>query len=91
MAGDQEREEHRRQLEAVAGDPKATLLWAFERAKEYFSSNEADEKAPPVSKDASVDERLRDGSSSLSVQRVGRNDPCPCGSGKKYKKCCLRK
>ena len=22
---------------------------------------------------------------------VGRNDPCPCGSGKKYKKCCLRK
>ncbi|MBN1503952.1 MAG: preprotein translocase subunit SecA [Candidatus Eisenbacteria bacterium] len=23
--------------------------------------------------------------------RVGRNDPCPCGSGKKYKKCCLPK
>jgi len=23
-----------------------------------------------------------------SVARVGRNDPCPCGSGKKYKKCC---
>ena len=22
------------------------------------------------------------------VQKVGRNDPCPCGSGKKYKKCC---
>jgi len=22
---------------------------------------------------------------------VGRNDPCPCGSGKKFKKCCLRK
>jgi len=22
---------------------------------------------------------------------VGRNDPCPCGSGKKYKKCCLGK
>ena len=22
-------------------------------------------------------------------QRIGRNDPCPCGSGKKYKKCCL--
>jgi len=20
--------------------------------------------------------------------RVGRNEPCPCGSGKKYKKCC---
>jgi methionyl aminopeptidase len=23
--------------------------------------------------------------------KVGRNDPCPCGSGKKYKKCCLKK
>ena len=22
-------------------------------------------------------------------QKVGRNDPCPCGSGKKYKKCCI--
>ncbi|WP_244521440.1 SEC-C metal-binding domain-containing protein [Bradyrhizobium sp. DOA9] len=24
-----------------------------------------------------------------SDKRVGRNDPCPCGSGKKFKKCCL--
>ena len=23
------------------------------------------------------------------LRNVGRNDPCPCGSGKKYKKCCL--
>jgi len=23
--------------------------------------------------------------------KVGRNDPCPCGSGKKYKKCCMPK
>ncbi|MFQ5886869.1 MAG: SEC-C metal-binding domain-containing protein, partial [Anaerolineae bacterium] len=23
-------------------------------------------------------------------EKVGRNDPCPCGSGKKYKHCCLR-
>ncbi len=22
--------------------------------------------------------------------KSGRNDPCPCGSGRKYKKCCLR-
>lgn len=22
------------------------------------------------------------------VEKIGRNDPCPCGSGKKYKKCC---
>ena len=25
-----------------------------------------------------------------SQPKVGRNDPCPCGSGKKYKKCCLK-
>lgn len=25
------------------------------------------------------------------VEKVGRNDPCPCGSGKKYKKCCGKK
>jgi preprotein translocase subunit SecA len=24
-------------------------------------------------------------------EKVGRNDPCPCGSGKKYKSCCLRR
>jgi len=23
--------------------------------------------------------------------KVGRNDPCPCGSGKKFKKCCMNK
>ena len=26
----------------------------------------------------------------LKSAKVGRNDPCPCGSGKKYKKCCLQ-
>jgi uncharacterized protein YecA (UPF0149 family) len=26
-------------------------------------------------------------SSTATVPEVGRNDPCPCGSGKKYKKC----
>ena len=25
------------------------------------------------------------------MAKVGRNDPCPCGSGKKYKNCCLGK
>jgi len=24
----------------------------------------------------------------VSDKKVGRNEPCPCGSGKKYKKCC---
>lgn len=27
----------------------------------------------------------------MKKTRIGRNEPCPCGSGKKYKKCCLSK
>jgi preprotein translocase subunit SecA len=26
----------------------------------------------------------------VNTAKVGRNDPCPCGSGKKYKQCCGR-
>lgn len=26
----------------------------------------------------------------IRPEKIGRNDPCPCGSGKKYKKCCLK-
>lgn len=26
----------------------------------------------------------------IAPQKIGRNEKCPCGSGKKYKKCCLR-
>jgi len=28
-----------------------------------------------------------DGNSPVKIEKVGRNEPCPCGSGKKYKKC----
>jgi SWIM/SEC-C metal-binding protein len=30
-------------------------------------------------------------SKSSSPLKIGRNDPCSCGSGKKYKKCCWQK
>jgi hypothetical protein len=34
-------------------------------------------------------ERSRTGTTlTRDAEKVGRNDPCPCGSGKKYKKCC---
>jgi hypothetical protein len=39
-------------------------------------------------------EQLRQGGASAPVpvrRKVGRNEPCPCGSGLKYKKCCLNK
>ncbi|MFY9402446.1 MAG: preprotein translocase subunit SecA [Candidatus Omnitrophota bacterium] len=34
--------------------------------------------------------RLLNPTVKLSSPKIGRNDPCPCGSGKKYKKCCGR-
>ena len=30
---------------------------------------------------------LPHGESNTTTRKVGRNEPCPCGSGKKYKKC----
>lgn len=39
----------------------------------YSSGDDAPQKKKPVKRDA---------------QKTGRNAPCPCGSGKKYKKCC---
>ncbi|HHY04510.1 MAG TPA: preprotein translocase subunit SecA [Thermoanaerobacterales bacterium] len=39
-----------------------------------YSHGEGDEKPQPIRK----------------KKKIGRNDPCPCGSGKKYKKCCGR-
>jgi preprotein translocase subunit SecA len=35
-----------------------------------------------------VKEETRESSASVFKKKVGRNDPCPCGSGLKYKKCC---
>jgi SEC-C motif domain protein len=34
------------------------------------------------------DSEINPKSEPVRVAHVGRNDPCPCGSGKKYKKCC---
>lgn len=33
---------------------------------------------------------VRPNAALMGKKKVGRNDPCPCGSGKKFKKCCLR-
>jgi hypothetical protein len=48
---------------------------------------------PPEAKAASFDNLLAPGPSAPIVgkKEAGRNDPCPCGSGKKYKKCCMGK
>ncbi|MBC8448316.1 MAG: SEC-C domain-containing protein [Chloroflexi bacterium] len=47
---------------------------------------------PDKTEDVSDVERLLNPQTSMSAEaRVGRNDPCPCGSGLKYKHCCQRK
>lgn len=51
-------------------------------SEEYLREKEKAEREPalPVQPPHIVTNPLRN---------VGRNDPCPCGSGKKFKKCCL--
>ncbi|MFH0774511.1 MAG: PBPRA1643 family SWIM/SEC-C metal-binding motif protein [bacterium] len=44
---------------------------------------------PNKPEDISDIERLLNPQKPVKAQaKVGRNEPCPCGSGKKYKKCC---
>ena len=38
--------------------------------------------AEPISTDRKPQKTIVKG------RKIGRNEPCPCGSGKKYKKCC---
>ncbi|MBR2499634.1 MAG: preprotein translocase subunit SecA, partial [Clostridia bacterium] len=50
-------------------------------------------EAPPERKQEAVPQNISLGGETAKKQakadgKVGRNDPCPCGSGKKYKKCC---
>lgn len=38
-----------------------------------------------------MDEDVPEGAEVVRRIRIGRNTPCPCGSGKKFKKCCIFK
>ena len=49
-------------------------------------------KLPPRSPKISLDSQGGRGKARYGGRRkISRNDPCPCGSGKKYKKCCLNR
>ena len=43
---------------------------------------------PDKPEDISDLEKLLHPPKPVQADKIGRNDPCPCGSGKKYKKCC---
>ena len=47
-----------------------------------------DEIFTPEKKDELYKEQKRAATFVRKEKKIGRNDPCPCGSGKKYKKCC---
>ena len=35
-----------------------------------------------------TEEKPKLDTTNIDISKIGRNDPCPCGSGKKFKKCC---
>jgi preprotein translocase subunit SecA len=51
--------------------------------------NEEGARLSPKFKVSSVDEIVIPNMQVINTNKTGRNDPCPCGSGKKYKKCCM--
>ena len=64
--------------------------WSNETAASYRKANEhlkIFEKATQVRK-RTLDFPTQTGEGTV-VNKIGRNDPCICGSGKKYKKCCM--
>jgi preprotein translocase subunit SecA len=68
---------------ALASPPVRQSLWQESRGSSPDSSMPG---GPVPARSATrAEPRTADG------QKVGRNDLCPCGSGKKYKKCCLLK
>lgn len=60
-------------------DAKASWLFKLESWENVFTEEERE----------AIAKRFRKDHIAVS-HKVGRNDPCPCGSGKKYKKCCGR-
>ena len=48
----------------------------------------ADDETVHTSIDNAPTQTLTTQTATTPTEKVGRNDPCPCGSGKKYKKCC---
>lgn len=68
---------------AAAQAEQAAQMAAMEMHMEHPELLTSDEGVPAVIDEAAPD----NGENPYADQYVGRNDPCPCGSGKKYKQC----
>ncbi len=81
-----EKAEHWKRVEELKGDPKGLLMFALEKliGKKAADIPKAQPPLPPSP-------RLTLPRKHEGKQKIGRNDPCPCGSGKKFKNCCLKK
>ena len=64
-------------LDSIGGFPK-TAAWSMQI--EYLT--------PKYLESFRIDGTMKGETVRKTLPKVGRNDPCPCGSGKKYKKCC---
>ena len=53
-----------------------------------FTDKELGRQKKEVSFFVAPEQILKDVQTPKIQKKIGRNDPCPCGSGKKYKKCC---
>ncbi|MBK5252248.1 MAG: SEC-C domain-containing protein [Peptostreptococcaceae bacterium] len=60
---------------------KAEADWLYDL--EIWNNLLSAEKREEIKKDFNSSKTFK-----REEEKVGRNDPCPCGSGKKYKKCC---
>jgi hypothetical protein len=81
-----ENEEHWKRVKELEGNPAGLMLFALAKltGKKAAEIVEAQPFVPLASRQNLFVK-------SESKQRVGRNDRCPCGSGKKFKHCCLKK
>ena len=72
-------------ISAIQGDTVRRIFSARVKTEgEVKRERVADGIVASTSGDGTVKKQPR------KVQKIGRNDPCPCGSGKKYKQCCGR-
>ena len=75
-------------ISAIREDTARLMLTVQVRTQE---EPKREQVAKPTSTSAGTDGSAKPRTVRKTVaQKVGRNDPCPCGSGKKYKKCCGR-
>jgi hypothetical protein len=74
---------------AAGVEPFGSVIETLEELS-YGEPEESDGDNADFDFDFSAPPRVLEGAPFVNPLRdVGRNDPCPCGSGKKYKKCCL--